>query len=98
MSQRIQFRHGLFTEIAPLEDSAKSKPVLLLDNADFCSSTGFTNQLFHIYPMYGDYVEIQVTNHEAQLAQQILGVLVFGVGGVGQIPQRPDHIDRKSVV
>lgn len=67
----LNVTHGLFTEIAPLADDAKSKPIVLLNNADFCSSTGFTNQLFHIYPMYGNYVEIEVTNHGEPVAMQV---------------------------
>ena len=38
------------------------------------------------------YVTFRYGPGQIQLTQQILGVLVFGVGGVGQISQRLAHI------
>lgn len=54
---------GPFTEVAPRAEGEKGLPTVLLETTDFRSLTGFLNQRYYIFPEYGNYVEIEITNH-----------------------------------
>lgn len=54
---------GPFTEVAPRAKGEKGLPTVLLETTDFRSLTGFLNQRYYVFPEYGNYVEIEVTNH-----------------------------------
>lgn len=54
---------GPFTEVAPQQE--KRKVYVHLDQAEFCSRTGFINQLYHFRSELGNHAEIQIRNHGA---------------------------------
>lgn len=62
---------GPFTEVAPRAAGEKGKPIVLLETTDFRSLTGFLNQRYYLFPEYGDYVEIEITNHGEAVGMQV---------------------------
>lgn len=78
---------GQFTEVRPLDAQKRRDPIALLDNAAFSSVSGFTNQRYYIFPEYGDYVEITVTNHGAPVSVNVAAPRYVSTGWPGSDEQ-----------
>ncbi|MGI6027927.1 MAG: hypothetical protein ACOX81_00785 [Candidatus Heteroscillospira sp.] len=54
---------GSFTEVQPSSDELKLNPMSIIDEAEYSSRTGWINQEIYVFPPYGNYIEIEITNH-----------------------------------